>query len=156
MTRHLVVAAFFIAASALTSLSAQAPAAPVADSIAGVHVGATLEEVRSRLAPLGTVVGRDARDGGRRDVWTLASGDFASVAVTTNGRGRVVWVTGFLRPGHEKPFSAFGDLQQAAGRSDVRAVWESRNAHGGYRLSVRGAEGRAKVITLLKVGRLEG
>lgn len=149
MTRHLIVAALFLATPALTSLSAQAPATAAAESIAGVHVGATAEEVRARLEPLGTVVGRDARDGGRRDVWTLESGDFASVAVTTNARGRVVWVTGFLRPGREVPFSAFGDLARAAGRSDVRAVWESRNAHGSYRLSVRGAGGKAQTVTLL-------
>jgi len=149
MTRHLLVAVLFIAVPALTSVSAQAPPVAVAESIAGVHVGAAAEEVRARLEPLGTVVGRDARDGGRRDVWTLASGDFASVAVTTNGRGRVVWVTGFLRPGREMPFSAFGDLAMAAGRSDVRAVWESRNAHGTYRLSVRGSDGKARVVTLL-------
>lgn len=150
MPPHLLAAALVMAAPVLTS--AQAPAVSVAESIAGVHVGATAEDVRALLEPLGTVAGRDARDGGRRDVWTLESGDFTSVAVTTDAGGRVVWVTGFLRPGHEKPFSAFGDLEHAAGQSGVRAVWESQNAHGRYRLSVRGEGGKARVITLLKVG----
>ena len=149
MTRHLCAAVLFIVAPALTFVSAQAPSAALVESIAGVQAGATAEEARAALAPLGTVVGRDARDGGRRDVWALASGDFASVAVTTDARGKVVWVTGFLRPGREIPFSAFGDLETAFGRSDVRAVWEARNAHGAYRLSVRGVDGKARTVTLL-------
>lgn len=149
MTRHVIAVALLIAASALTSLSAQAPPVMVTESIAGVHVGAAIEEVRARLEPLGTVVGRDASDGGRRDVWTLESGDFASVAITTNARGRVVWVTGFLRPGREMPFSEFGDLNKAAAKSESRAFWEVRTPRGGYRLSVRGADGKARVVTLL-------
>ncbi|HEX6323871.1 MAG TPA: hypothetical protein VFZ36_09110 [Vicinamibacterales bacterium] len=155
MIAPLIIGAAVVLAPALASLPAQAPravdaAVPAveAGSIAGVSIGATRDEVSALLAPRGSVAGREARDGGRRDVWTLAGGDYASVAVTTDARGRVTWVTGFVRPGHERPFSAFGDLERAVA-SGTRAVWDVQTSQGSYRLILRGNDARAQVVTML-------
>jgi hypothetical protein len=149
MTRVPALSALYAMALALTPLSAQAPPAAAADTILGVRIGMTLDEAQAQLGRLGTRAGRELRDGGHKEAWTLKATDYGSVALRTDARGRVVWITGFRRAGQEAPFSEFGDLSRATLHDRARAVWDIRNERPGYRLMVRGNDGKAQVVTLL-------
>jgi hypothetical protein len=116
-----------------------------------VRIGTSLEEVHRILKERGTVGGRATRDGGRKEAWTLKAGEFASIAYKTDASGRVVWVTGFVRPGMEIPFSKLGDLARATGKDDAEAAWNVETTGGGYRLVAKGPKGRARVVYLLSL-----
>ena len=121
------------------------------NSLLGVSIGSTLEEARSKLTPLGTGGGRDTRDGGRKEAWTLKGTDYANIAFKTDGKGRVVWVSAFTRPGKEISFSKLGDLSKTAQTPGSQAVWNIETPQGGYRLVAKGANGKASVIYLLSL-----
>lgn len=123
----------------------------VADSVLGVRTGMSLDEARARLGRLGTPAGRDTREGGRKEAWTLRGTDYGSIALKTNSQGRVVWVTGFLRPGREIPFSELGDLSHAARATQSQAIWNVASPAGGYRLVAKGQSGKASVTSLLSL-----
>lgn len=122
----------------------------VINSILGVSIGSTLEETRTKLGSLGSGGGRDTRDGGRKEAWTLKGTDYATVALKTDGKGKVVWVSAFARPGKEIPFSKLGDLSKGAA-SDSQAVWNVETPKGGYRLVAKGTKGKASVVYLLSL-----
>lgn len=124
-------------------------------SVLGIRIGSSLEDVHRRLKSLGTVGGRDTRDGGRREACTLTKTEFSSVAYQTDKEGRVRWVTGFVRPGKEIPFSKLGDLAHASYKNDSQAIWNIETAGGGYRLVVKGPDGKARVVSLLSLGEEE-
>lgn len=125
--------------------------ARVINSILGVSIGSTLEETRAKLSPLGTGGGRDTRDGGRKEAWTLKGTDYATLAFKTDGKGKVVWVSAFARPGKEIPFSKLGDLSKAARAADSQAIWNVETPQGGYRLVAKGPNGKASVVYLLSL-----
>ena len=123
----------------------------VINSILGVSIGNTLAETRANLTPLGTGGGRDTRDGGRKEAWTLKDTDYATLAFKTNGKGKVVWVSAFARPGREIPFSTLGSLSKAARAADSQVIWNVETPQGGYRLVAKGANGKASVVYLLSL-----
>ncbi|HVF57018.1 MAG TPA: hypothetical protein VM934_12765 [Pyrinomonadaceae bacterium] len=123
----------------------------VVDSILGIRLGSSLEDAHKRLKSLGTVGGRETREGGRKEAWTLKKTEFASIAYKTNDEGHIVWMTGFVRPGKEIPFSKLGDLTQAARQNRSEVVWNVVTPEGGYRLVAKGPEGRARVVYLLSL-----
>jgi hypothetical protein len=131
--------------------AAQQPRSKALDSILGVKIGISLEEARAKLNPLGSRDGRATREGGRKEAWTLKETDFASVALKTDAAGRIVWVTGFLRPGRELPFTELGDLWQAQNLTEAQAIWNVIHSNSGYRLVVKGPNRRAKVVYLLSL-----
>jgi hypothetical protein len=122
----------------------------VINSILGVSIGNTLEETRAKLIPLGTGGGRDTRDGGRKEAWTLKGTEYATLAFKTDGKGKVVWVSAFARPGKEIPFSRLGDLSKAV-RADSQAIWNIETSQRGYRLVAKGVNGKASVVYLLSL-----
>ena len=117
----------------------------------GIGIGTSLEDARSILGRIGTGGGRDTRDGGRKEAWTLKESDFASIAFKSNGAGRIVWISAFVRPGKEVEFTTFGDPAKATSWSKSQAIWNVGNARGGYRLVAKGMEGRANVVYLLSL-----
>lgn len=121
------------------------------DSILGVSVGTKIEDVHEKLKTLGTVGGRETRDGGRKEAWTLKETEFTSVAYKTNADGRVVWITGFVRPGKEIPFDKLGDLARVTGKDKTEAVWDVETGGGGYKLVAKGPDGKARVVTLISL-----
>ena len=127
----------------------------VADSVLGVRLGDRLREVHARLEGLGTVGGRDTRKGGRKEAWTFKGTDFVSLAYETDREGRVEWLTAFVRPGREIPFSDLGDLGRALTKSDHHANWSVEREKGkGYLLMLKGAGGKARVIHLIARSRI--
>jgi hypothetical protein len=125
----------------------------VQNAILGVRIGSSAAEVKTLLGAHGTGEGRPTRDGGSKDVWTLKDTSFSSVAVRLNAAGRVVWVSGFVRPGQEIPFTELGDVARASTGSSSRVVWDVPTAEGGYRLIARGSDRRAQTISLLSFDR---
>lgn len=123
--------------------------ARVINSILGVSIGNTLEETRAKLSSLGSGGGRDTRDGGRKEAWTLKGTEYATLAFKTDGKGKVVWVSAFARPGKEIPFSKLGDLSKAARAAESQAIWNVETPQGGYRLVAKGVQGKASVVYLL-------
>jgi hypothetical protein len=123
----------------------------VVDSFEGIGIGTTIDQARTLLARIGTGGGRDTRDGGRKEAWTLKETDFTTIAFKTNGSGRVVWISAFVRQGKEVPFSKFGDLTKATDLTKSEAIWNVGNERGGYRLVAKGAEGKASVVYLLSL-----
>ena len=128
-----------------------AGAARVADSILGVKIGMGLEEARAKLRKLGTFGGRDTRDGGRKEQWTLKKTQYTYVVYQTDGKGKVKWVTGFVRPGKEMSFAKLGDLRGAALNSEQEATWNVERPEGPYRLMAKGAGGKASVVHLISL-----
>ena len=121
----------------------------VTDSILGVRVEDDIREVHAKLGKLGTVGGDDTREGGRKEAWTFKKTAFKSLAYETNREGRVEWLTAFVRPGKEIPFSKLGDLERAQSKSDRHARWIVEESDGeGYVLMVKGGEGKASVVQL--------
>jgi hypothetical protein len=132
--------------------AAQKSSTPTAiETLEGVGIGTTVDDARAKLSKLGTGDGRDTRDGGRKEAWTLRETDFASVAFKTNKAGRIVWVSAFVRPGREVSFSKLGDPAKATTLTKSQAIWNVSSPNGGYRLVAKGAEGKASVIYLLSL-----
>jgi len=125
--------------------------APITDSILGVSIGTSLDDAHRKLERLGTSGGHPTRRGGRKEAWTLKKTDFTSLALQTDAKGHVVWVTGFLRPGKEIRFSKLGDLSLAIRNKESQAIWNVETQEGGYRLVAKGANGKARVIYLLSL-----
>ena len=137
-----------LATTIVLSILASADVPRVEDAILGVRVGSVAADVQAKLSPRGTGESRPTRDGGNKQVWSLNGTPFSSLALKVNAAGRVVWVTGFVRPGQEIPFKELGDLVRANAASATRVVWDVPTA-GGYRLIARGSGGRARTVSLL-------
>ena len=128
------------------------PTTPTAvETLAGIGIGTSLDEAHSKLRQIGAGGGRDTRDGGRKEAWTLRETDFASLAFKTNKAGRIVWVSAFVRPGREVSFAKLGDPAKATTFTSSQAIWNVGSASGGYRVVAKGAEGKASVVYLLSL-----
>ncbi|MDT7604099.1 MAG: hypothetical protein QOF61_2096 [Acidobacteriota bacterium] len=129
----------------------------VTDSILGVRLGSTLEEAREKLKGLTKTGGEGEgeregeREGGRKEAWVLKKSAFTSIAYQTDERGRVQWVTGFVRPGHEIPFSNLGDLSHASHKSEQAVIWNVQRPEGNMRVIARGSAWKARVVQVLSL-----
>ena len=151
---------FFVLGVVLLSSFAKAQTANrsrVSDSILGVGIGTSLEEAQKKLEPLSMTSERstdedeDKEEGGTKRYWRLKGTNYTSVALKTNQKGRVVWVTGFVRPSKELLFSELGDTSRALRATDSQAIWNVATPNGGYRLVAKGQNGRARVIYILSL-----
>lgn len=129
----------------------------VSDSILGVRVGTSFDAARKKIEPFSIASDRatdlDEQKGERgiKRVWRLNGTDYTSVALKANKKGRVVWITGFVRPDKELLFSELGDAAVAMRATDSQAIWNIATPNGGYRLVAKGQNGRARVIYLLSL-----
>ncbi|MEP6743823.1 MAG: hypothetical protein ABJB61_15105 [bacterium] len=143
------------------ALGQKAEQARVIDSILGVGIGTSLEEAHAKLDRLRTRKSRESRaereeeneerEGGRKEAWALKATDYSTVALQADREGRVVWITGFVRPGEEIPFAKLGDLSSAVAVTDTRAIWNVVTPGVGYRLVAKGKNRKAGVVTLLSL-----
>lgn len=145
MKRTLLILVLFLATNAFAQESTAIP------SLRGIAIGSTLDDVRATLTRIGTGGGRDTRDGGRKEAWTLKETDFATLAFKSNSAGKIVWVSAFARPGKELPFAKLGDPAKATSFSTSQAIWNVGSERNGYRLVAKGAEGKASVVYLLSL-----
>jgi hypothetical protein len=128
-------------------------AAPqVRGSILGIQIGSDIREVRRILGEEASG-DRDAEEEerGKKFAWMLKDTEYKSIALKVDDRGKVVWVTGFVRPGREIPFSKFGSASQATRYTDAEAIWNVPTDGGGYRLVAKGMKGKARVVYLLSL-----
>lgn len=119
------------------------------DNLLGIRIGTSLDETYAILKPLGAGGGKDLRDNGRREAWTLKETDFQTIAFQTTGKGKIKWITGYLRKGQELPMESLGDPKTATRFNDSEAIWNVETKEGGFRLVVKGENGKASVVTLL-------
>jgi hypothetical protein len=130
----------------------------VLDSILGIRVGSSLADARALLEPRSIRQGeepeteeKEGHGEGRTKAWTLKDSEYQSVALKVNDAEKVVWITGFLRPGKEIPFSRLGDPSIAVRATDSQAIWNVATPEGGYRLVGRGRNGTAHVVSLISL-----
>ena len=133
----------------LLAATAYAQETTVTKSLEGIGIGTSLEEARSILGRIGTGGGRNTREGGRKEAWTLRETEFTTIAFKSNGAGRIVWISAFVRPGKEVPFTKLGDPAKATSLSKSQVIWNVGRERSGYRLVAKGTEGKANVVYLL-------
>ena len=136
--------------AALLVLGQQPGSQKELDSIMGIRIGTSFEDAKKILDPLGDSGGVVTRDGGRRHAWNLREGEVKSLALRATKEGKVKWVSGFFRPGSEKPFSSIGDLSKAQHTSQ-EAIWSVKTETGAYRIVAKGANEKASVVYFLKL-----
>jgi hypothetical protein len=136
---------------AVSAVAQKTPPPAAVETIDGIGIGTSIDEARSKLSQIGTGGGRDTRDGGRKEAWTLKETDFGTMAFKTNKAGKVVWVSAFVRPGREVLFAKLGDPAKATTLTKSQAIWNISSPSGGYRLVAKGAEGKASVVYLLSL-----
>lgn len=138
----------------------------VPDSILGVGIGSTLDQAHEKLDRLRTgnvhstredseeearEEQEQEREGGRKEAWALRATNYATVALQADREGHVVWITGFVRPGKEIPFSKLGSLSSATVATDKKTVWNVTTTGGGYRVIAKGENGKARVVSILSL-----
>lgn len=130
----------------------------ITDSILGVKIGMRLIDAHEKLERFGTTGSREGdkeeereEAGERKEAWSLSKTQFSSVALKANREGKVVWVTGFVRPGQEIPFAKLGELAQAFRANELQAIWNVETSKGAYRLVAKGQKGKARVVYLLSL-----
>jgi len=126
-------------------------------AIDGIDLRDTLEEARALLDQIGKSTGRtlpnpENKPQASKEAWRLDSTEFGSVALKAEADGRIVWISGFVRPTQAIPFGRFGDLAQAKPRSDTLAIWDRMEPKLPYRLIARGAKQAATVVSLIPIG----
>ncbi len=130
------------------------PAAPSATtSVLGVRVGMDLNDAHAKLRLLGKSASGDEdadsdSDEGRKELWHLKATPFTQIALAAVD-GRIAWVTGFVRPGQEIPFSALGRVSQAAVHTSSRVVWDVVTPQDRYRIMAGGKNGKAQYVSLI-------
>lgn len=135
-----------------SSAAAAEKVKPAQTSLLGVRVGMTLDEARSLLDAAGTSDMPATPEIGSRGIkiaWMMPEGTFSNVALKADRKGRVVWVTGFVRPGNEVRFTELGELSTAARATDVEMIWNFRTPEGSRRVVAKGQGGKASVITIM-------
>ena len=152
---------FFLILLVLASsvvLAQQGQQTLVIDSILGVGIGTSLDQAHEKLDRLSNRERRDEREtadeeheGSRKEAWALKATDYSTIALKVDREGRVVWITGWLRPGKEIPFAKLGSLSSATAVTESHAVWNVASPKGGYRLIVKGPNRKARVISLLSL-----
>lgn len=130
----------------------------VIDSILGVGIGTSLDQAHEKLDRLSNRERRDEREtadeereGGRKEAWAMRATDYTTIALKAGPDGRVVWITGFVRPGKEIPFAKLGNLSSAIVITNARAIWNVTTPNGGYRVIAKGQKGKAHVISLISL-----
>lgn len=86
---------------------------------------------------------------GHQEAWKLRRSPYASVALASDDKGHVLWVTGFARPGQEMPFAQLGDTKAAAATGPTFTIWNVIAPYKSYRVVARGRGGKASVVSLL-------
>lgn len=132
----------------------QTPPTKTADSILGVKIGMTAHEADEALERVGDRPegeSGEAEDGESKEAWNIRGTDYSSVVIMRGKNGLVRWVTGFVRPGRNVSFASFGDLKTAARSNANSAVWNVKDAAGGYKLVVKGSDRNARVVYLISL-----
>ena len=138
------------------------------DSILGVGIGSSLDQAHAKLDRLrirrehgghgeseeeeeAREAQEQEREGGRKEALALRATNYATVALQADRKGRVVWITGFVRPGKGIPFARLGNLSAATVATDKKVVWNVATPSGGYRVIAKGQNGRASVVSILSL-----
>jgi hypothetical protein len=131
----------------LATPASQPSAAEVTTSaVLGIELGMTIDEARTILARHGSQDSRPTREGGTKEVWRLSRTGFDWIAIKANANGRLVWITGHRRTGKALPFDVVGAPPDVS--TTDTAVWHRPGRFAPQKLTLRGRERRAEVVTL--------
>jgi hypothetical protein len=159
-------------ASSLPSPSALAPyeqrlaaakSVKVMTSIIGIELGTDLEKAHAKLDKLSDPARpakEEKEDTGkpeepeRKTLWQLAATDYSAIFVKTDEKGRIMSVTGILRPGKEISFEKIGEVKKAPVQSDDAIAWDVvRPKRPLFRVVATGADRKASSISIFVVKR---
>ena len=153
-----LLAAVLLCLLSIAAVAQKADSKHNIDSIVGVKIGMSLVDAHEKLERLGSSGSRSEIEeeekeeaGERKEAWTLRKTAFSSVALKANRDGKVVWVTGFVRPGQEIPFVKLGNPARASRANDSIAIWNVETLDGGYRIVAKGNSGKARVVYFLSL-----
>ena len=153
-----IFAAFLLCVISLPAIAQKRPTQPTIDSILGIRIGLGLENAHENLERYGGTGGKhDGRKedeeeeeaGERKEGWSLRSSEYSTIALKADREGKIAWVTGFVRPGREIPFTKLGDLSRALKSNATTAIWNVETRDGGYRVVAKGSDGKARVVYIL-------
>ena len=115
-------------------------------AVLGIELGMTIEEARSVLSRFGTQDSAPTTEDGPHEVWRLSQTGFDWIAIKANAKGRLVWLTGHRRAGETLPFEGVGAAPHVS--TGDTAVWHSSGRFALQKLTLRGRQRRAQVVTL--------
>lgn len=152
-----IFAAFLLCVISLPAIAQKHVTQPTIDSILGIRIGLGLKDAHENLERHGGTGGKhDGRKddeeeeaGESKEGWSLGSSDYSTIALKANREGKIAWVTGFVRPGREIPFTKLGDLSRALKSNATTAIWNVETRDGGYRVVAKGSDGKARVVYIL-------
>ena len=142
---------------------AAAQSVKVQTAILGIELDSTLKNAHSKLDSLGQPTTRPVdevdkasqRSEGEHQVsWQLVKSDYGSVSVKADEKGRITYISAYLRPGKEMPFDKIGQLEKAPVVTDRVVAWDVvRPSRPLIRVVARGSERKANSITMFVVKR---
>ena len=141
---------------------AAAQSVKVETNILGLELDSSLEKAHETLDPLGkptrpsVEAAKEAGDDEeeRKVLWQLVKSDFSSVLLKADDKERITYITGFLRPGKERPFDKIGQTQKAPVLTDRTVAWDVvRPNRPLIRVLARGEKRKATSITIFIVKR---
>jgi hypothetical protein len=110
---------------------AAAESVKVKMSILGLNLGSTLEEAHKKLDKLCDAAHRpkeeeeeDNKEGERKVLWELVGTQYGFVFVKADEKERITYLSGYLRPGKEIPFSKIGEMQKAPIQTPQLIAWD--------------------------------
>lgn len=135
---------------------AAAKSARVLTGILDVELESTLEEAHRKLDNLTDPARPWQKQKGHRQslkvIWPLKETDFSSVYVKTDAKGRIEYITGFLREGQEMAFDKIGETKKAPILTESAVLWDViRPKRKPMRVRATGTNYKASVITLFVV-----
>ena len=100
-------------------------------SILGLKLGSTLEQAHEKLDKLCDSTHRpkeekeeESEEGEQKVLWELARTDYSFVFVKANEKGKITYLSGFLRPGKQIPFGKIGDTNKAPIQNAELIAWD--------------------------------
>jgi hypothetical protein len=140
---------------------AAAKSVKVMTSILGVKLGATLESAHKKLDKLCDPAHQpkeekeeETKEGERKVLWELSKTNYSSIFVKADDQGKIIYVSGFLRPGKEIPFEKIGETGKAPIQTASTIGWDIlRPKQPLYRVVASGANRKANNIMLFVVKR---
>lgn len=140
---------------------AAAKSVKVTESILGLKLGSTLEQAHEKLDKLCDSAHRpkeekeeESEEGEQKVLWELARTDYSFVFIKANEKGKITYLSGFLRPGKEIPFARIGEPDKAPVRTPTTIAWDVlRQNQPHFRVVATGKDARASSVMIFVVKR---
>ncbi len=140
---------------------ANAKSVKVMTSLLGIKLGSSLEHAHEVLDKLCDAAHRPKEEkeeeeaaGERKVLWELSQSPYAFVFVKADGKEKITYVSGFLRPGKEMPFDKVGETKKAPLQDANTIAWDViRPKQAPFRVIASGQNRKANNIMIFVVKR---